>query len=173
MKKKKDQSFTILLAIVACLLTIINIRIYISKYEDDSNDKNEITSSTALVKKTDEQKKLELIEELKGMKERDRMERYFGEYIDYIESGAYEKAYNLLYPEFKENYFKTLEEFEKYVSQKYPEIIIVDYDNIERQGEYYILFVKIPKVDGSNEIINQNIVLYEKDYAEYYISFSI
>lgn len=173
MKKKDNQSFTILLAIVACLLTIINIRIYISKYEDDSKDKNEITSSTALIKKTDEQKKSELIQELRGMRERDRMERYFGEYIDYIESGEYEKAYNLLYPEFKQNYFKTLEDFEKYVSQKYPDIIIVDYDNIERQGEYYILFVKIPKTDGSNEIINQNIVLYEKDYAEYYISFSI
>lgn len=173
MKKKNDQSFTIMLAIVACLLTIINIRIYISKYEEDSSDKNEITESTALIKKTDEQKKSELIEELKGMRERDRMERYFGEYIDYIEAGEYEKAYNLLYPEFKQNYFKTLEDFEKYVDQKYPDIIIVDYDNIERQGQYYILFVKIPKVDGSNEIINQNIVLYEKDYAEYYISFSI
>ena len=172
MKKNNKQPFTIILAIVACLLTIINIRLYISRYEKELGG-NEVSNTSVLTKKTDEQKKQELISELKTMNERDRMERYFGEYIDYIESGEYEKAYALLYPEFKENYFKTIDDFKKYVSEKYPDIIIVDYDNIERQGQYYVLFIKIPKDDGSNETIDQNIVLYEKDYAEYYISFSI
>lgn len=173
MKRNSNQSFTIILAIIACLLTIINIRLYISKYEKQ-NDKNIANNVVAApTKKTDEEKKAELIAELKSMNERDRMERYFGEYIDYIESGEYEKAYALLYPEFKENYFKTVDDFKKYVNEKYPDIIIVDYDNIERQGEYYVLFIKIPKADGTKENIEQNIVLYEKDYAEYYISFSI
>ena len=169
--KKDNKSFTIILAIIVCLLTIINIKLYISKHQkqiETDEPKNEV-----VVKKTETQKKEELIQELKGMNERERMERYFGEYIDCIESGEYEKAYNLLYPEFKNNYFKTLEDFEEYVKEKYPEIIIIDYDNIERQGEYYVLFIKIPKTDRNGEIITQNIVLYEKNYAEFYISFSI
>lgn len=171
---KKNQSFTIILAIIACLLTIINIKLFISKYEKDINkNENKISNTTQTRKKTDEEKKAELIAELKNMNERSRMERYFGEYIDYIESGSYEKAYNLLYPEFRQNYFKTLEDFKKYVDEKYPEVIIIDYENIERQGEYYVLFIKIPKGNGLKETISQNIVLYEKDYAEYYISFSI
>ncbi len=173
MNKKNNQPFTIILAIIACLLTIINIRLYISKYQKEIIGNEVNNQVTSVTKKTDEQKKAELIEELKTMNERDRMERYFGEYIDYIESGEYEKAYALLYPEFKQNYFKTLDDFKKYVSEKYPDIIIVDYDNIERQGEYYVLFINIPKANGTSETISQNIVLYEKDYAEYYISFSM
>lgn len=174
MKKNNNQSFTIMLAIIACLLTIMNIKLYISRYQKENSENNEVTNSVVtLTKKTDEEKKEELITELKTMNERDRMERYFGEYIDYIESGEYEKAYNLLYPEFKQNYFKTLDEFKKYVDEKYPDIIIVDYDNIERQGQYYVLFVNIPAEGRNGETISQNIVLYEKDYAEYYISFSL
>lgn len=170
--KKNNQSFTIILAIIACLLTIINIRLFISRYEKSINQ-NQINNTVAPRKKSDEEKRAELIKQLKSMNERDRMERYFGEYIEYIESGAYEKAYNLLHPDFKQNYFKTLDEFKKYVDEKYPDIIIVNYENIERQGQYYVLFIKIPKGKGSKETISQNIVLYEKDYADYYISFSI
>lgn len=174
MKNKNNQSFTIILAIVACLLTMLNIKLYISKYQKQIDaSQNTVNNNTSLQKKTDEEKKAELIAELKTMKERDRMERYFGEYIDYVESGEYEKAYALLYPEFKDTYFKTLDEFKEYVIKKYPDIIIVDYDNIERQGQYYVLFIKVPKADGTSDMINQNIVLYEKDYAQYYISFSM
>ncbi len=172
MKKNNNQSFTILLAIIACLLTIINIKLYISKYEDKTNTENTNTN-TQVVKKTDEEKKAEFVQELKGLNERSRMERYFGQYIDYVETGEYEKAYNLLYPEFKNNYFKTLDDFKKYVTEKYPDMIIVDYDNIERQGEYYVLFIKIPVSGRNGEIIEQNVVIYEKNYADYYISFSL
>lgn len=172
LKKKNDKSSTIILALVACLLMFFNILMLISKYGSEDSS-NELTNTTVLVKKTDEEKREELIADLKTMNERDRMERYFGEYIDHVESGNYEKAYNLLYPEFKENYFKTIDEFIKYVNEKYPEVIIIDYDNIERQGQYYVLFIKIPKSDGTGEMINQNIVIYEKDYADYYISFSL
>ncbi len=172
MEKKDRRGLTIILAIVACILTIVNIRLYISKNEGQLTG-NEVTNNVALTKKTDEEKKEELISDLKEMNERDRMERYFGEYIDYVESGEYEKAYNLLYPEFKENYFPSIEEYEEYVKEKYPEVIIVDYDNIERQGQYYVLFIKIPKAGRGEEIITQNVVVYEKDYAEYYISFSL
>lgn len=172
MEKKDRRGLTILLAIVACILTIVNIRLYISKNEEKLLE-NEVTNNATPTKKTDEEKREELISDLKEMNERDRMERYFGEYIDYVESGEYEKAYNLLYPEFKENYFPSIEEYEKYVKEKYPEVIIVDYDNIERQGQYYVLFIKIPKAGREEEIITQNVVLYEKDYAEYYISFSL
>ena len=172
MEKRDRRGLTIILAIVACILTIVNIRLYISKNEGQLMG-NEVTNNVALTKKTDEEKKEELISDLKEMNERDRMERYFGEYIDYVESGEYEKAYNLLYPEFKENYFPSIEEYEEYVKEKYPEVIIVDYDNIERQGQYYVLFIKIPKAGRGEEIITQNVVVYEKDYAEYYISFSL
>lgn len=172
LKKKNDKSFTIILALVACILMLLNVRMLTAKYKKEDNS-NQISNTTALIKKTDEEKKEELIADLKEMNERDRMERYFGEYIDYVESGNYEKAYNLLYPEFKENYFKTIDEFKKYVNEKYPEVIIIDYDNIERQGQYYVLFINIPKADGTGEMISQNIVVYEKDYADYYISFSM
>ena len=173
MKKRNDKSFTLILAIIACFTMLINVSLLIARYEKE-NSNNELANTTVeLKKKTDEEKRQELIAELKTLNERSRMERYFGEYIGYIESGEYEKAYNLLYPEFRQNYLKTIDDFKKYVKETYPEIIMVSYENIERQGQYYILSVEIPKADGTGEIISQNIVLYEKDYADYYISFSL
>lgn len=174
MKKKDDKSFTIMLALIACILTVINIKLYISKYEKLNDTTNEIQNTVSKpVKKTDEEKRQALIAELKKLKERDRMERYFGEYIGYVEAGEYQKAYDLLYPDFKQNYFPTLEKFTAYVNEKYPDIIIVDYENIERQGNYYVLFVKIPSGGRESKLINQTIILEEKDYAEYYLSFSL
>ena len=80
LNKKNNQPFTIILAIIACLLTIINIRLYISKYQKEIIGNEVNNQVTSVTKKTDVQKKAELIEELKTMNERDRMERYFGEY---------------------------------------------------------------------------------------------
>lgn len=104
------------------------------------------------------------------------MERYFGKYIGYIEEEEYEKAYNLLYEEFKQNYFKTLDDYVKYIKETYPEMISVEYTNIERQGQYYVLFVDIVDLmatSGNENKISQNIVIYETDYNEFYISFSL
>ncbi|HIU51768.1 MAG TPA: hypothetical protein IAB70_03995 [Candidatus Merdicola faecigallinarum] len=177
MKKKDERTYTIILAIIACVLMVINISIYINqnKYIPQQKSSENTTVQKATIK-TEEEKEAEEIATLKTLGERDRMERYFGKYIGYIEEEEYEKAYNLLYEEFKQNYFKTLDDYVKYIKETYPEMISVEYTNIERQGQYYVLFVDIVDLmatSGNENKISQNIVIYETDYNEFYISFSL
>lgn len=177
MKKKDEKAYTIILAMITCILMVINISIYINKnryiIKEISTENTTVQKATI---KTEEEKEEEEIATLKTLGERDRMERYFGKYIGYIEEEEYEKAYNLLYEEFKQNYFKTLDDYVKYIKETYPEMISVEYTNIERQGQYYVLFVDIVDLmatSGNENKISQNIVIYETDYNEFYISFSL
>lgn len=112
---------------------------------------------------------------LKQGTERDRMEYYCGQFIKYIEKKNYTKAYELLYSEFKQQYFPTIEEFTTYVQKTYPSTMVVKYDDIDRQGDIYILTLKIDDAfatDASNQF-TQRIVVQESDYNKYVLSFQV
>lgn len=174
--KNDIKKSTIILVVIIIILTSINVSLLKEKKE---RDKNTSTTNTVeeqtYVRQTEEELKQERIQKLKKLGERDRMEYYIGEYIGLIEEKKYDKAYELLYPEFKDNYFKTLEDFENYAKEKYPSSIIMSYNNIERQGDYYVLFTEIIDADTVNTIaekrISQNIVVKENGYDDFYISF--
>ena len=125
-------------------------------------------------KKTDVEMAETELKEVKKMKEKQRMQYYFSKYITYIEEKNYEKAYNLLYEEYRNNYFPTLEEFEKYVKQKYPDFMSVEYNDMSRQGEYYILTVNIYNL-LTNEIIEkeQKYIIKENNFLDYVLSFQV
>ena len=109
------------------------------------------------------------------MDERSRIERYFGKFINAIENKNYSSAYSMLNDSFKNTYFATQEAFEQYVSTKYPsEFIVVEYENIERQGELYVLTVSID--DGINqqfEKFEQRVVVRENGINDYTLSFQV
>lgn len=182
---KKNKKSIIPWVIVALILLAINISYVInnilsepkSKYEVSENantSTNTNTNTTQSTVSVDEA----YMNRLKKMGERDRMEHYFGKYITYIEKKEYEKAYDLLYPEFKNRYFKTIDEYKTYIQEKYPkEMISVNYNNIERQGEYYVLFLEIVDLSNSSKNdekkISQKAVIYEKDYDDFVLSFDV
>ena len=76
----------------------------------------------------------------------------------------------MLYDEFRNTYFDTIEKFEDYVTTKYPEIISVNYVSFQREGVYYILSVKIEDVTTNNSF-EQNFVIREYDYDNFVLSF--
>ncbi len=174
--KNGIKKSTIILAVIIIILTSINVSLL--KEKKDREKKTSTTNTVkeqTYVKQTEEELKKETIQKLKKLGERDRMEYYIGEYIGFIEEKKYDKAYELLYPEFKNNYFKSLEDFEKYAKEKYPSSIIMRYNNIERQGDYYILFTEIIDADTVNTIVEkrveQKIIVKENGYDDFYISF--
>lgn len=113
--------------------------------------------------------------ELKNMSERERMEFYFSEFMDYIENGKYQEAYNLLYPDFKDNYFKTLDDFKKYVNKTYPEFVSFSYNDIERQGNIYVLMITVinPDLNKSEAKKSQRIVIKESNFNDFVLSFQV
>lgn len=106
--------------------------------------------------------------------EETRIKYYLGTFISgYICDGNYADAYEVLNKEFKENYFKTYEDFENYASAKYPSIETVSYGDFQRQGDYYIVKITIEDFTGQKEAFTQTFIVKENDFNEYEISFSV
>ena len=81
-----------------------------------------------------------------------------------------------IYSKFKENYFPTLESFEEYVQKVFPQMAGIEYENIERNGDVYVLWIKIADIlngKPTDEKQQMNIVIQENDYNDFVLSFSI
>ena len=182
-----DKS-VILLFIITLLATAISLSIYTNKILEPTLHNNKIIAEYEKNKKEEqgiepeedeeevrEQTAEERILELKSMSEVERIHEYFSEYVRCIDVKDYETAYSYLYPEFKENYFPNFEDYEEYAKKEYPEFMGIQYEDIERQGNYYILTVYI--YDALAEHIDvyvvQKFVIYEKDFGEFVLSFQV
>lgn len=183
----KDKT-TILLTIAMLTLLVCNIALYANKilspsihnksieqqYQDYLNQRIEQEQEQEDIVVSDEEMAEEQLKDLKSMGEQDRMYTYVHTFLSYIESSDYKSAYDLLYSDFKEQYFKTQNEFEEYVKKKYPQFMKLEYESIERQGEYYIVSVLISsEIASDNPTIQQRFVLHENDFNDFEISFQV
>lgn len=190
MRNKKDTKirnkkiFLIVMVLIVSVWTftnifyVFNLMEYIKELE--SMKENEETSNTTIQENTLTKEEIEEntnqleIEDLKDKDERTRIQQYCGKFIRYIENKEYDKAYNLLYPDFKNNYFKTVEDFKKYAEEKFPQTLIaVEYNNIERQGQYYILFITIKTPLNVDYSMDQKFILIENGFNDFKISFDV
>lgn len=122
------------------------------------------------------QEKIDKIEvnNLAGMGERDRMEYYVASFIKTTGNKEYEKAYNMLYDDFKERYFPTLSSFEKYASNKFPSMCSVEHTNFERNGEVYVMWVNLSdSLAGKDSTVEMNFVVKENDLNDFELSFKV
>lgn len=173
----------LILIIAILILMALNLYVFINNYyseeiskENIFNDINNIAINTNYEVSSKEDDEENRINKIATLTEKQRMQTYFGQYISNIENKNYEEAYNLLYDGFKQNYFNTLEDFIEYVQKNYPDNIVVEYTNIERQGTLFILSVEIKDVLNSmnqENIIKQQIVIIENDVNDFKLSFSV
>ncbi len=180
---KFNVNYLILILIIVLLL-IINLVLYLKKVakpiEENTQanlnvtqtlQKENANKTTKIVPQTN----TEVIKYLSTLKEGNRIEYYCGNFLKLIDEGNYEKAYNLLYGEFKEKYFPTQEEFEEYVKNFYPKFYGIVYDDIDRYTDLYVLRLKIIDYNatkGDEEII-QRVVIREYDYNNFAVSFQV
>ena len=167
----------IIIAIVILILIAINISIFI-KY---NKKENIIEQNTIEIQEKIEEKSTltgvdeKLKNKITGLGERERIEAYYGSFINAIQTKDYSKAYNMLNENFKNNYFNQEADFENYIKSKYPTSnIIVKYNNIERQGEVFIITVTLDDAFDSNfEEIEQRVVIRENSANNFKISFQV
>ncbi len=177
--EKKDLALILIIVIlIIFILTLVSKKFV--KPNEQPQQSNEIRTTEESDKNkenvqvdylsTNEEK----IKYLSNLGERDRIEFYCNEFLKCIQNENYEEAYNLLYNDFKQNYFPTFDEFKDYIKKTYPYEFAVDYDDITRQGDIYVLRLKILDVLGSreNEKI-QRIVIRENNYNDFVISFQV
>ncbi len=169
--KKKDYKIIYLSAILILIL-ILTISFFTHKKQStDSTNQPEMTEQEEI-----DFEKINVTAKLQDMEERERMEFYFGMFWRNIENKEYEQAYDLLYSEFKQTYFPTLDSFTEYVQTKFPKLAILEYENIERNGDVYVLWVHIADaINGkqTDEKQQLNVVIQENDYNDFVMSFSV
>ncbi len=191
--ERKISKKYIILILCIVLLIILNLILVAKNFMDDKNKKqSEGTITHSVNKKEDnsdiklQRSKDDIVEYLSGLDERSRMEYYCGEYLKHLKYKEYEEAYKLLYSEFKDKYFPTLEEYKEYVESFYPSFFAVQYDDIDRQGDIYVVRLKIidatnSKSNNSNNESNeenddipiQRFVIKENDFNDFVMSFQI
>lgn len=184
MKEKNKLSYLIL-TIVILILVAINLYIFINNYFEKevalgnntiNTNLNDVKINTNYATVSEEEDAENRVNKIATLTEKQRMQTYFGQYISYVESKNYEKAYDLLYDGFKQTYFKTLEEFKSYAENNYPNNIVVEYTNIQRQGTLFILTVKIKdalKSIDQEGIEEQQVVIMENSTNDFKISFAV
>lgn len=184
-KYQKDKIQLMILILLVILLIIINLILFTKEVlqpkiqkqkikQDVANSSNQSieTKQEVEVARSDD----EIVQMLKNSNytERDRIEYYCGEYFKKLELKEYDSAYNMLYDEFKQKYFPTVEEYEEYVKKIYPEEWALDYVDITRQGDIYVLKLTILDVLGNKETEkSQRIVIRENNYNDFDISFQV
>lgn len=166
----------IIVIIVILILLALNLMVFINNnFKSDDSEENKIVNTIvehniATEEETEQSRK----EMLNGYTEATRIKSYVGQYLSYVDSKDYESAYNLLYDEFKNTYFKTLEDFITYAENKYPDEILVEYTNMEREGTIYVLTVNIQDtLDKNFTPIEQNIVVRENNLNDFVLSFEV
>ncbi len=167
-KHKKIIIFILIILIVLVLLLII------LKNKDHSKEISE-TEIQKVSNEAERKEKNAILEKLYKMNEQDRINYYCAEFFKLIDKKQYEKAYSFLYDEYKENYFPTLASFKRYFNDYFPDDITLNFSNIERLGEIYVLWVDVKDTLNGIELghnFSMNVVIKENDYNDFVLSFS-
>lgn len=148
-----------------------------------TNENNQAQTSEQTTDNTTEEP-VSREEEVKDLTENARIKRYIGYFLEDIENGDYQSAYNVLNEDFKSTYFPTLENFTTYAKKYFDSpLLSMTYDNIERlgnekTGNMYVVWTTISnmfmrKLKDGEKIAQTNFVIIEKNYNDYEMSFSV
>jgi hypothetical protein len=169
--KKKKIDIRIIIICVGVVIALIVLILLVSKLTNNSNLSDEEKAKVSFTKSQQEKAKVDL----SGMTEQERMTYYTAEFFKLIDSKNYEEAYKLLYDDYKENFFPTEANFEKYFKDYFPDDFSLDYTNIERLGSIYVLWVSVKDtVNGSTygHNFSMYVVIQENNLNDYVLSFS-
>lgn len=187
-RKKKNNNIKYIIAIIIiAIIMIINLVIIIKltkKPGSTAQTNNTINSTASSESNTDEEESQSRDEEVRNLSETIRMKRYIGFFLEDIENGDYQSAYDVLNEDFKKTYFTNLEEFKNYADKNFnSSIMTLTYDNVERlgnskTGNMYVVWVTISnmfqeKLQDDEELPQTNFVIIEYDYNKYEMSFSV
>ena len=164
---------TVFLAIIIVLIVIFfGLSVYKKLLANDSEETIENVTEADVIARIVEKNEFD---SLRGMTERDRIDYYFSTFIKAIEAGKYNEAYSKLADSFKANYFLTEEEFENYAKVYFPKNISVNYTNIERNGNTYIIYTNLGNLIGvdKSSVKEFRAVIRENGLNDYEMSFSV
>lgn len=185
-KQKKNNNIKYIVAIILiAIIMIINLIVIIrlTKKPKSANQANNPISSESNNDDTEEDSGSRE-DDVKSLPETLRIKRYIGFFLEDIENGDYQSAYDVLNEDFKKTYFTNLDEFKEYADKNFnSSIMTLTYDNVERlgnskTGNMYVVWVTISnmfqsKLKDGEGLPQTNFVIIEYDYNKYEMSFSV
>ena len=116
---KKEYRKLIIFGIILVILIIVLLVIlmFMKREEPVAQDIAQISAN--IEKKENDA----ILKKLYDMSEQERITYYCGEFFKLVDTKNYEKAYNLLYSEYKDNYFPSVSTFKKYIETYFPDDI--------------------------------------------------
>jgi len=173
---KKSTFIFCVIFIIAILFILALYNLFFGKKEDTSINKPITPPGTEVVDESITKSKEQIeLEKIQNMSERNRIEYYAKTFLNYVETAEYSEAYSLLNIDFRKNYFSSSEkEFEEYCKSTFPQMMDVQFTNIERNGDVYVIWVTITDViNGTKDSGREfNIVVKENNYNDFELSFS-
>lgn len=172
MNNKKQRKIIILIGIILVIIIIISLIVILLSQNGGFTSNDE--SANLVTNDIEEANNKSELENLYDMSEQERITYYCAEFFKLVDKENYSKAYELLYSEYKENYFPTETSFSEYMKQYFPEDFSLDYTNFERLGDIYVLWVDVSDtLNGSmGHNFSMNVVIQENDFNDYVLSFS-
>ena len=172
-QKKNDSNTKLKIMIAIVILLVLLVVLIVMMQQSKPKDVSKIGTEQADLQfrqRKDEQLKVDLSKD----SEQDRMQYYCAEFFRLIDREQYEQAYELLYDDYKENYFPTLNHFKMYFKEYFPSDFGLSYTNIERLGDIYVLNISVKDtVNGSyGKNFAMYVVLKENGLNDYRLSFS-
>lgn len=171
---KMKQNNKPLVVVLGILIILIIVTIIGNKRKNSKTiDYSKMTDEEISESIQEEMNELTL-KKLGDMGERDRMEYYVSSFINAVENKQYDEAYDMLYDDFKKNYFPLYTNFEEYAKTTFPSTISIEHTNIERNGSVYVLWVKIADpLAGKSSEKEINFVVQENNLNDFVLSFSV
>lgn len=113
----------------------------------------------------------EFIEKYQVATDQQKVALNIDRFIQAINDKSYYYAYNCLADSYKNNYFKTLEEFENYAKQNFYEKSTVEYKQFNLEGELYTYLVLLTNEESGDEM-NKTFICSLGEGTEFVLSFN-
>ena len=95
-------------------------------------------------------------------------------FIKMINSKDYSHAYDVLDENFKNNYFKTEENFKKYIRNNFLEFNNINFEKFTEEGEIYIYQIVLSdKTSRSDKKIRMNVIMKLEEGTDFVMSFGV
>jgi hypothetical protein len=170
---KVKSSTTPLVVMVIILIIAIIALIVIKNIQNKPTSYEGMTEEEVFAKISEEIEESERAS-LAKKGERDRIEFYVSKFIGAVGEKEYTDAYGMLNENFRQQYFPTEEEFSSYMDERFPKMAAVEYTNIERNGDVYVVWLNLmnPLATGSTPK-EMNFVVKEEDVGYFELSFQV
>ena len=169
MKKQDNRLIIVGLGIIVVLVLVV-LALKINNKKPDYTKMTEEEIDIAIEEEVEDIR----LKNLSKLGEGDRIEHYASDFMEKIDLGKFEDAYNMLYDEFKNNYFPTLASFEEYAKEKFPTVMSLEHTNIERNGDIYVVWTTVYDLMQSRDAgVEMKFVIQENDLNDFVLSFSV